>query len=100
MYLFIESIKWYDQIIQLTILYGYFFGKNIIITLIWIIVYSCVLSFIWYFVHSYQFEWPCPLIWGKQSLRLKEMLWFFFFLFIGSYIMVNFNSKVNNHTET
>ena len=44
--LFINSLKWCDQIIQMRILYGYFFGKDIILILIWIIVHSYVLTFI------------------------------------------------------
>ena len=46
MFLFINSLKWCDQIIQMRILYGYFFGKDIILILIWIIVHTYVLIFI------------------------------------------------------
>ena len=36
-------------------------------------------------------------MWGNQILKFEEMNWILF-LFIGSYIMVNFNSKENNRT--
>ena len=39
-------IKSQVQIIQMRILYGYFFEKGIILILIWIIVHSRVLTFI------------------------------------------------------
>ena len=46
MYLFTNSLNWCEQIIQMRMLYGYFYGKDIILILIRIIVHSYVLTFI------------------------------------------------------